>query len=62
MSIFSGIFNLGIGLGAFAGGSVCSHLGIKWIGAAGCVVAVAALAYWLLLLSGLLHAAYARRG
>lgn len=62
MSIFSGIFNLGIGLGAFAGGCVCSHLSIKWIGVAGCVVAVAALAYWLLRLSGLLRAAYARRG
>ena len=62
MSIFSGIFNLGIGLGAFAGGGVCSHLGIKWIGAAGCVVAVIALAYWLLRLSSLLRAAYARRG
>lgn len=46
MSVFSGIFNLGIGLGALAGGAVCTLLSISWIGIAGGVVAVAAWAFW----------------
>lgn len=46
MSVFSGIFNLGIGLGALAGGAVCTLLSISWIGIAGGVIAVAAWAFW----------------
>ena len=46
MSIFSGIFNLGIGSGALAGGAVCTHLSVSWVGMAGAVLAVAALCYW----------------
>ena len=46
MSVFSGIFNLGIGLGALAGGAVCTNLSISWIGVAGGTIAVAAWAFW----------------
>ena len=48
MSIFSGIFNLGIGSGALIGGLVCTHISIAGIGIAGAVIAVFALAFWLL--------------
>lgn len=46
MSIFSGIFNLGIGSGALIGGLVCTHISIAGIGIAGAVIAVFALAFW----------------
>ena len=48
MSIFSGIFNLGIGSGAFLGGVICTHGSIACIGLAGSVLGFAGLAYWLL--------------
>ncbi len=57
MSIFSGIFNMGIGCGSFAGGLVCTHLSLKYIGYAGGIVAALALAYWLLRLSRLFEKA-----
>ena len=40
MSIFSGLFNLGIGTGTAIGGAVVSGPGIAWIGFAGGVIAV----------------------
>ena len=46
MSIFSGIFNLGIGSGAFFGGTICSDLSISYIGLAGGVLALIGLVYW----------------
>lgn len=46
MSIYSGIFNLGIGSGALIGGAVCTHFSLNWVGMAGAVLAVAALCYW----------------
>lgn len=46
MSIFSGIFNLGIGTGALIGGGVCSHLSISFIGITGGIIVLAALVYW----------------
>lgn len=46
MSIFSGIFNLGIGSGAFFGGAICSDLSISYIGLAGGVLALIGLVYW----------------
>lgn len=46
MSIFSGIFNLGIGSGAAIGGGICTHLSIAYIGVAGAVLAVVAYVYW----------------
>lgn len=40
MSIFSGLFNLGIGTGTAIGGAVVSGPGIAWIGFAGGAIAV----------------------
>lgn len=46
MSIFSGIFNLGIGSGAFFGGIICSQTSIAYIGYAGALLGLTGLAYW----------------
>lgn len=46
MSIFSGIFNLGIGTGAAVGGGICTGFSIAFIGLAGAVLAALALLYW----------------
>lgn len=46
MSIFSGIFNLGIGSGAFLGGIICSQASIAYIGYAGALLGLTGLAYW----------------
>jgi len=45
MSIFSGIFNLGIGSGAYVGGLVVSHLSIDHIGYAGGLIGLIATLY-----------------
>lgn len=45
MSIFSGIFNLGIGSGAYVGGLVVSHLSIDYIGYAGGIIGLIAMLY-----------------
>lgn len=45
MSIFSGIFNLGIGSGAYVGGLVVSQLSIEYIGYAGGAIGVIATLY-----------------
>ena len=47
MSIFSGIFNLGIGSGAFFGGQICDHVDISYIGYAGAILGFIALIYWI---------------
>ena len=47
MSIFSGIFNFGIGTGAFIGGMVCRHIGLPHIGTVGGIIAVGTLLFWL---------------
>ena len=49
MSIFSGIFNFGIGTGALIGGMVCTHLSISFIGIAGGLIVLLALLYWQLI-------------
>lgn len=46
MSIYSGIYNLGIGCGSFAGGSICTYLSISEIGYAGGVIALVAFLFW----------------
>lgn len=46
MSIYSGIFNLGIGTGAAVGGVVCSAAGVGFIGWAGLLWSVAAIVLW----------------
>ena len=53
MAIFSGIFNMGIGFGSYAGGLVCTHLSIRYIGFAGAAVTFVALLYWTFRLSSL---------
>ena len=46
MSIYSGIFNLGIGIGTSLGGIVCTWLTIADIGYAGGLTALAAFFFW----------------
>lgn len=46
MSIFSGIFNLGIGCGTLIGGSICTYLSISDIGYIGGLLAILAFVYW----------------
>lgn len=48
MSIYSGIFNLGIGGGAFVGGAVCAHGHMADIGYVGGIIALAAAVYCLM--------------
>lgn len=48
MSIFSGIFNLGIGSGAYVGGLVVSRLSIEYIGYAGGAIGIIATLYLVL--------------
>ena len=47
MSVFSGIYNVGIGSGALVGGVVCTHLTIGEIGYVGGGIALLAAAYCL---------------
>ncbi len=46
MSIYSGIYNLGIGCGTLVGGLVCTHLSIASVGVVGSLIALLAFAYW----------------
>lgn len=46
MSIFSGIFNLGIACGTYIGGQVCIHFSMSDIGYAGAVLAFLTFIYW----------------
>lgn len=48
MSIYSGIFNLGIGTGAAVGGVVCAAATINWIGVVGGICSLGAVAIWFL--------------
>ena len=56
MSIFSGIFNLGIGCGTLLGGYVCTYNSIDNIGYVGGGVAVMAFVYWCMRVKKLLRA------
>lgn len=58
MSIFSGIFNLGIGSGALIGGYVCDQISISYIGLFAGGLCLASLLYWQLKLRGLLKRFY----
>lgn len=46
MSIFSGIFNLGIACGTYIGGQVCTHFSMSDIGYTGAVLAFLTFIYW----------------
>lgn len=45
MSIYSGIYNVGIGTGALVGGAVCDGTGIQYIGYVGGAIVLIALVY-----------------
>lgn len=45
MSIFSGIFNMGIALGTMFGGTICTRLSIADIGFGGAVIALPAFLF-----------------
>lgn len=47
MSIYSGIYNIGIGTGALIGGSVCDGIGISYIGYVGGAIGIIATVYCL---------------
>lgn len=47
MSIYSGIYNVGIGGGAFVGAFVVEHLGVNFIGYAGGMIALCACFYYI---------------
>lgn len=47
MSIYSGIFNVGIGSGAAIGGFVVNHLGLEYIGLSGSAIALLSLLFFL---------------
>ncbi|HIZ87728.1 MAG TPA: sugar transporter [Candidatus Coprenecus pullistercoris] len=42
MSIYSGIYNVGIGGGALIGGRICTHLGVGSVGYTGAIISLAA--------------------
>ncbi len=46
MSIFSGLFNLGIACGTYIGGQVCTHLSMSAIGYAGALLALLTFVCW----------------
>ena len=46
MAVFSGIFNLGIGMGTSVGGFVCTRYSMAYVGLAGGVIALLAFVYW----------------
>lgn len=48
MSVFSGIYNIGIGGGALVGGQVLLHLSIGYIGYVGAIFVIAGLLFFLL--------------
>ena len=47
MSVYSGIYNIGIGGGAFIGGKVCTHLSVGEIGIVGGALSLAAMIFCL---------------
>lgn len=45
MSIYSGIYNLGIGSGSYLGGLICTHASIAYIGLGGGALVLLSLIY-----------------
>ena len=54
MSIYSGIYNVGIGAGALVGGIVCSHIGIPFVGYVGGAVSLISAMFFLLTVTSVL--------
>lgn len=54
MSIYSGIYNVGIGAGALVGGIVCSHIGIPFVGYVGGAVSLISALFFLLTVTSVL--------
>ena len=54
MTVYSGIYNVGIGAGALVGGFVCTHASIARIGYAGGAIALLAALFCLVRLVPLL--------
>lgn len=48
MSIYSGIYNVGIGSGALIGGIVSTHAGTQYVGMAGCFIGLLAISFYFL--------------
>ena len=55
MSVFSGLFNVGIGLGSVVGGIVCDGPGIELVGVVGGIVAAAGAAFCVTRLGAMLE-------
>lgn len=55
MSVFSGLFNVGIGLGSVVGGIVCDGPGIGLVGVVGGIVAAAGAAFCVTRLGAMLE-------
>lgn len=55
MSVFSGIFNLGIGCGTLIGGTTCDYFSISGVGYVGGVLAIFAFVFWYFRLCRLVH-------
>lgn len=50
MSIYSGIYNIGIGSGALIGGTVSTHAGTQYVGMAGCFIGIVAIFFYFLVM------------
>lgn len=50
MSIYSGIYNIGIGSGALIGGIVSTHQGTQYVGMAGCFIGLLAVSFYFLVM------------
>ena len=61
MSLFSGIFNLGIGCGTWMGGTVAEHYSISAVGFAGGIIALAAIGYGYIRVAKMIHTKKLRR-
>ena len=60
MSIYSGIYNVGIGAGALVGGIVCSHIGIPFVGYVGGAVSLVSALFFLLTVTPVLKISQVR--
>ena len=60
MSVYSGIYNVGIGAGALVGGLVCTHASIADIGWAGGAIAAAGALFCLLRVGPVMRGVFAK--